>query len=42
MNIGDRVAQIYFDEIVDVEFEEVGELNESDRGIGGFGSTGVK
>lgn len=40
--IGDRVAQIYFDKIVDVEFEEVGELNESDRGIGGFGSTGVK
>ena len=40
--VGDRVAQIYFDEVVDVEFEEVGELNESDRGIGGFGSTGVK
>ena len=40
--IGDRVAQIYFDKIVDVEFEEVNTLSESDRGAGGFGSTGVK
>lgn len=39
---GERVAQIYFEKIQDVEFEEVEELNESDRGIGGFGSTGVK
>jgi dUTP pyrophosphatase len=39
---GDRVAQIYFEPVHQVEFEEVAELNESDRGIGGFGSTGVK
>lgn len=38
---GERVAQIYFEKIVDVEFEIVQELNESDRGAGGFGSTGV-
>lgn len=39
--VGDRVAQIYFEPVHQVEFEEVNELNESDRGIGGFGSTGM-
>jgi len=41
-NVGDRVAQIYFDKVEDVKFIEVTELDESDRGEGGFGSTGVK
>jgi len=39
---GERVGQIYFEKINDVEFEEVDELDESERGAGGFGSTGVK
>ena len=40
--IGDRVAQVYFDQVVYAEFEEVSELETSDRGAGGFGSTGLK
>lgn len=40
-NLGDRVAQIYFEKIEAVEFEEVDDLSNSERGIGGFGSTGV-
>ena len=39
--IGERVAQIYFEKVVDVEFEEVEHLDSSERGEGGFGSTGV-
>lgn len=41
-NIGDRVAQIYFEEVLPVSFEVVPELELSDRGEGGFGSTGLK
>lgn len=38
--IGDRVAQMYIDEIIPIEFEYVDELvNFTDR-VGGFGSTG--
>jgi dUTP pyrophosphatase len=37
---GDRVAQIFFEKIVDYEFEEVKEVQVSERGSGGFGSTG--
>jgi dUTP pyrophosphatase len=40
-NIGDRVAQICFEKVIDVEFEEVEHLDSSERGEGGFGSTGV-
>ena len=40
--IGERVAQIYFEKVVDVEFEEVEHLDSSERGEGGFGSTGKK
>lgn len=39
--VGERVGQIYFRKIEDVVFEEVDELEESDRGEGGFGSTGM-
>jgi dUTP pyrophosphatase len=39
--IGDRIAQIYFEKVVDVEFEEVEDLESSERGSGGFGSTGI-
>jgi len=41
-NVGDRVAQIYFDKVEDIKFIEVDELDESNRGEGGFGSTGLK
>ena len=40
--VGERVAQIYFQKVVDVEFEEVEELSNTERGEGGFGSTGTK
>ena len=39
--VGDRVAQIFFERVIPMEFEEVEELSTSDR-KGGFGSTGVK
>jgi len=37
---GDRICQIILVKMVDYEFEEVNKLPESDRGQGGFGSTG--
>lgn len=37
---GDRIAQIVLMPIVQAAFEIVNELNETDRGAGGFGSTG--
>jgi len=37
--IGDRVAQVYLEKVIPIEFEEVEELSETDRGDGGFGST---
>jgi dUTP pyrophosphatase len=49
-NIGDQIvsimkntkyAQIILKKRIDVTFEEVDELSETDRGSGGFGSTGV-
>jgi len=39
--VGDRVAQIYFEKNVEVAFAEVEELDQTERGSGGFGSTGV-
>jgi len=40
--IGDRVAQIYFEEVLSTSFEVVPELESSERGERGFGSTGLK
>lgn len=37
---GDRIAQAMIIPINQVEFEEVSELSETERGQGGFGSTG--
>ena len=37
---GDKVGQIYFAKIEDVEFISETELSVTDRGTGGFGSTG--
>jgi len=36
---GDKIAQLVFLPYIDVEFEEVDELQVTDRGDGGFGST---
>jgi dUTP pyrophosphatase len=38
--VGERCAQIYFEKVLDVEFQEVSVLSETSRGEGGFGSTG--
>lgn len=39
---GERIAQIVFARFEQAELVEVNELSETDRGAGGFGSTGVK
>ena len=39
---GDRVAQLVFQKFEHAQFEEVDVLPESERGSGGFGSTGGK
>lgn len=38
---GDRIAQLVVLGVIRAEFEEVDELPDTDRGSGGFGSTGV-
>lgn len=38
---GDRVAQMVINRVSQAEFQEVEVLDETDRGEGGFGSTGV-
>ena len=40
VNVGERIAQMVFVPIIQVEFEHVREFNESQRGSGGFGHTG--
>lgn len=37
---GDRIAQILLQKRYDMDFEEVDELDTTERGVGGFGSTG--
>lgn len=39
---GERVAQMVFSSVEQVQWEETESLEESERGAGGFGSTGVK
>ncbi len=39
---GDRIAQMVFAKYEKAEFIKVDELNETKRGIGGFGHTGIK
>lgn len=41
VKVGDRIAQAVLKEVVQAEIVEVDELGSSDRGAGGFGSTGV-
>ena len=38
---GDRIAQMVFNKVEQVKFKEVEALDKSDRGIGGYGSTGL-
>ena len=37
---GDRIAQMVIAKVPEVSFEEVDELDDTERGSGGFGSTG--
>jgi dUTP pyrophosphatase len=39
---GDRIAQMVFVPVVQAEFEVVSDFEESHRGAGGFGHTGIK
>ena len=39
---GERIAQMVFCPITQIIIEEVKELSETERGLGGFGSTGTK
>ena len=41
INAGDRIAQLVFLPYVSCEFTEVNELDITERGSGGFGSTGI-
>jgi dUTP pyrophosphatase len=41
INPGDRIAQMVIARYERVEWDEVAELNPTERGDGGFGSTGV-
>lgn len=40
INPGDRIAQAMILPVLEVELEEVESLNDTDRGAGGFGSSG--
>jgi dUTP pyrophosphatase len=42
INPGDRIAQVVFQKIEKAELIEVEEINETKRGAGGFGHTGIK
>lgn len=39
--VGDRIGQIHLDKTCDIVFEEADELSETERGAGGYGSTGI-
>lgn len=42
INPGDRIAQLVFMPVCNAALVQVDELEETDRGSGGFGSTGVR
>ena len=42
INDGDRIAQIVFCKVEKINWREKKELTETERGVGGFGSTGTK
>ncbi len=39
-HVGDRICQLHFEADLAIDFVEVDELTDTDRGAGGFGSTG--
>lgn len=39
-NVGDKIGQLVFKKRLDVDLIEVSELSDTDRGAGGYGSTG--
>ena len=39
--VGDRIGQIFLEEVIPIEFKEVDSLTQTNRGEGGYGSTGV-
>ena len=41
VNAGERIAQILFQQVPAFSLREVDSLDDSDRGIGGFGSSGL-
>lgn len=41
-DVGDRIAQIIIMPYPKIEFEEVEELSDTERGAGGYGSTGLR
>ena len=41
VNAGERIAQILFQQVPTFTLREVDSLDDSDRGIGGFGSSGL-
>ena len=42
VNYGDRIAQMVIAPVVQLPIKRVDELDETDRGEGGFGSTGIQ
>ena len=42
VDAGERIAQLVFEPYYNVTFVEVAELDKTNRGAGGFGSTGTK
>lgn len=38
--VGDRIAQMYLEEVIPIEWDETDEFEQTARGTGGFGSTG--
>ena len=42
IEMGDRIAQLVFVPVVQVDFEQVEEFEDSERGAGGFGHSGHK
>ncbi|MBQ9765682.1 MAG: dUTP diphosphatase [Lachnospiraceae bacterium] len=41
LDVAERIAQIIFTPYLKVAFEEAAELSDTERGLGGFGSTGA-
>jgi len=42
INKGDKIAQMLIQKVASPEIEEVDDLEDTDRGEGGFGSTGIR